>query len=131
MLSLLLASSLWLAGSEAGARPDAAQAVVVPVEKIADGLATDLALNALGTGLDLLSTDFALHRGCVEGNPLAPRVEGRVALKMGGAAMTGAASYWLRRKGHKRAADVLRYARLAVDLGLTVNNVACGLKETR
>ena len=128
MIPFLLASSLWLAASDAGTRPASAQAIMVPVEKFADGLATDLALNALGTGLDLISTDFAINRGCVEANPLAPRVEGRVALKMGGAALRGTVAYWLRRKGHKTAADIFRWVGLATDLVITGNNAVCGLR---
>ncbi len=120
---LALAASLWLASQEP--RPLPAQAVQIPIEKIANPLATDLVLNGLGMGADLITTDYALNHGCYEANPLAPRVEGRVALKMGVGAIRGAVAYWLRRSGHKRGADVFRWVGLAVDMGISVNNVAC------
>lgn len=121
MLSLLLAASLWTASQNVPA-----PAVIVPVEKIADSLAVDLTTNAIGTGLDLISTDWAINKGCIESNPLAPRVEGRIALKIGASAIRGAVSYWLRRSGHKTVADVWRYAGLATDLVITGNNIYCG-----
>ncbi len=99
-------ASLWEASYQDRPAP---AAIVVPVERFSDALATDLALNGLGTGLDLMSTDWAINRGCVEGNRLAPRVEGRVALKVGAAALRGSVAYWLRRRGHKLAADVWRW----------------------
>ena len=100
----------------------------IPIDNFADSLVTDIALNALGSGADLLSTDYALQHGCKEGNPLAPRPEGRTALKMGAAAVRGSAAFWLRRHGHKRFADVFRYLGLGVDLLVTANNVKCGIK---
>ena len=124
MIPVLLASSLWIA-AQAAPLPK----VTVPVEKIADGLATDLALNAAGTGLDLLSTDWAINRGCVEGNPLGRRVEGRIGLKVGAAALRGSVSYWLRRRGHRAAANVWRWAGFGTDLLITGNNIKCGLKR--
>jgi hypothetical protein len=96
-----------------------------PLEGFADPLATDLVLIGFGTAADLASTDLALHNcgTCREGNPLAPRVEGRVALKTAGAFFRAGVAYYLRRHGHGRAADVFRWAGLAVDTALTVNNL--------
>lgn len=122
MLSLVLAASLWQAAQTVPLP------VTVPIEKFSDALAVDLALNAVGTGLDLISTDWAISRGCKEGNPLAPRVEGRVALKVGAAALRGSVAYFLRRRGHKRFADVWRWAGFGTDLLITGNNVACGTR---
>lgn len=100
----------------------------VPIEKIADPLATDLALIGLGTGADLLSTDYFLNHSkgaCVEVNPLGQRPEGRVALKIGAAALRGSAAYFLRRRGHRKIANVVRWLGLAVDGGVTASNLAC------
>lgn len=130
LLALALASSLWVSAQEAGARAPSS-AVIVPVEKIADGLAVDLAFNAFGTGFDLISTDWAVNHGCVEGNPLAPRVEGRVALKIGVSALRGSIAYWARRHGHKKFADIFRWSGFATDLLITGNNVACGIRGSK
>jgi len=129
MIPLLLASSLWIA-SQNPPQPSGevfqAPPVSVPIEKISDALATDLALIGLGTGADLISTDWAINRGCVEGNPLVPRPEGRIALKSGGASIRGVLAYWLRRKGHRSIANVFRWAGFGTDLLITGNNVKCG-----
>lgn len=118
-----LTVSLWNAAASVSAPESAFEPI--PVEKIADSVALDLALNGFGTGLDLISTDYAVNNGCVEGNPLAPRVEGRIALKIGLAAFRGSVGYWLRRHGHKTTADVFRWAGLATDLFITGHNLAC------
>lgn len=122
----VLAMSLWAASQEPRTPP---VALVVPVETIADPLAVDLALIGAGTGLDLITTDYALSRGCVEANPLIPRVEGRVAMKMGAGALRGAIAYWLRRRGHSKVAGVLRWFGAAADFGISVNNVVCGVRK--
>ena len=130
MLASLLAVSLWVASQEP--RPGGFAAPVSPLERIADPLATDLALIGLGSGFDLLSTDYALHNSssrCVEGNPIGQRVEGRVALKIGGAAIRGSVAYYLRRHGHKTTADVFRWAGLALDGGVTAHNLACAWRK--
>lgn len=127
MLALLLAGSLFAASQEARTPPPAAS-IVVPVDSFSDALALDLALNAAGSGLDLISTDWALQHGCHEANPLGQRVEGRVALKMGSAAVRGVVAYYLRRSGHKTGANIWRYTGLVVDLGVTASNVKCGTK---
>lgn len=129
LAGLALASSLWFAAADAGARPLSPGAVYyVPVEKISDSLATDIVLNVFGTSLDLGSTDWAIHRGCVEGNQLIPRVESRVAGKLALTGFRGTVSYVLRRKGHKTAADIFRWAGLATDVALMTNNIVCGIK---
>lgn len=99
---------------------------VVPVEKISDAVATDLVFIAIGGGADLISTDGAINRGCLEGNPLIPRVEGRIGVKIGTMALRGAGAYLLRRTGHGRSADVLRWLGAAWDGGVTVSNATCG-----
>ena len=126
LAGLALASSLWFASADAGARPLPPGALIVPVEKISDSVATDIALNVFGTSLDLGSTDWAINRGCVEGNPLLPRVEGRIAGKLALAGFRGTISYVLRRTGHKTAADIFRWAGLATDIAITTNNIVCG-----
>ena len=131
LTTVLLAGSLWSASMSPREVP--AQAVTItPIEKIADPLATDLALIALGTGLDLLSTDYNIHKSggkCVEANPLGQRPEGRVALKIGAGAIRGVGAYWLRRGGHRRAANIARWLGVAVDGGLVINNMWCGSKQ--
>lgn len=131
LVSLALASSLWFAGADAGARPVPASAFVAQPAyiKLADSLLTDVVVNIFGTSLDLGSTDWAISKGCVEQNQLIPRPESRVAGKL---ALTGfrlTASYLLRTRGHKKAADVFRLAGLATDLALTANNIACGIRN--
>lgn len=128
--ALLLSSSLWLAAqAERPASNDAFQApLVVPVEKISDALAIDYAFIGGGTGADLLSTDYYLNNSngrCVEMNPRGQRVEGRVALKIGAASLRAVAAYFLRRYGHRNWANGLRWFGLAVDAGVTANNLAC------
>lgn len=110
------------------APPPPAQVVSVPVDKFSDALATDLAMIGLGTGADLLSTDYFLNQSngrCIEANPIGQRVEGRIALKIGAAALRGSAAYFLRRRGHRKVANVVRWLGVAVDGGVTANNFAC------
>jgi len=130
LTSLLLASSLWVAAQEAGAKAPASAVVVsVPIEKISNSRATDFLFNGIGTGADLISTDWAINKGCVEGNPLVPRPEGRIGLKIGAMTIRASASYLLRRSGHKTTADIFRWAGFATDVLITGNNVACGLRK--
>lgn len=133
MLAALLASSLWLAASEAGARQDAAQAVVaVPVEKFVDKSARDLYW-LIGTHAgDLYFTALAIQRcngACGESNPLGQTAEARIALKMAGIASTGLTLFKLRRSGHGRAADVLRWAHVAVNVALATNNAVHAIRK--
>lgn len=148
---LVVAASLWQSAAQAGNKEiycyvngtpgalakcfDAAgkqvltpQKTVVPIEGFADSLAVDLVANAAGSGLDLLSSQYAFDRGCREGNWLGTGPDGRTALKMGAAAIRGAVAYVLRRKGHKKAGDVWRYAGLGTDLLITGSNIRCGRK---
>lgn len=130
LTALALASSLWFAAADAGARAIPSDAfVAVPVEKISDSIATDIALNVFGTSLDLYTGDWAFARGCIEGNFLLPRPESRAAGKLALAGFRGTISYVLRRKGHKTAADVFRWAGLATDLAISTNNIVCGKRS--
>ena len=151
LLPLLLASSLWQAAATSATTHIAcfeeksnivcynssgqplATVWLTKKESIADPLAGDILANLIGTAADLGSTDWAIGQnvGCFESNPLLPRVESRVAGKIALSAFRGTVSYILRRRGHKRAADVFRYAGLATDLLLTTNNLHCGLKKRK
>ena len=144
---LLLSASLWQASTQPPVlslscypekqvvncyAPSGTLAVTIhitPEKPILDGLAGDLVANAFGTAADLGSTDWAISRGCEEGNPLLPRVEGRVAGKIALGAFRGGVSYLLRRAGKNKAASIFRYAGLATDLLITGNNLHCGLKR--
>lgn len=133
LASLALASSLWLAASEAGARPEAAQAVqtsTVAVLKAGKPLAVDLAFIGGGFSWDLGTTRWAIDRGCREGNPipLMQEVEGRVALKLAQTTFRATVAYILRSRGHDRAANVFRYAGAVTDGAIGISNIACGLK---
>lgn len=130
ILALALASSLWVAAQEAGSRPDAQVStfVAVPIEKIANPLATDIVFKAIGFSADVMSTDWAISKGCKEGNPLIPRLEGRLGLKIGGAVLQGVVSYALRRTGHNALANVWRYGGSAVDAFALTNNLVCGFR---
>ena len=134
LTALALASSLWVASQEAGARPDAAQAVVVaavPVEKIADDFGEDLYWLIGSHAADLYSTAWALKRcpGCSEGNLLGPSAEARIALKAAGVASTGLTLWKLRRDGHNNWAKWLRRATVAVNGGLVVNNTIHAIRK--
>lgn len=132
MLAAILLASLWAAAADAGSRSDAqdlfAPTVTVPVERFMDALAVDLVVNAAGLSADLLSTDRKINQGCREGNPLAPRVEGRIALKIGLSALRGSVSYLLRRTGHRTLANVWRWAGGVTDASITTWNLLqdCG-----
>lgn len=142
MLSFLLAASLWQASSQAGDRPSVlcdvaaigcvqGSGLAVPVEQIADDYGRDLAWVVGSNAADLYSTAWALHRcggACGEGNPLGPTVEARVALKMATAASTGLTLWKLRRDGHNRAASIVRWASVAVNAALVVNNSVHAIK---
>lgn len=130
-LGLLLAApaqaSLWLAASGAGARADAAQAVAVPVpvEKVADEFARDLSWTIGTHAGDLGLTALAIERcdgRCGEANPIGFNPEARIAMKMAGAAMSGLTLWKLRRAGKSREATVMRWAIVAVNTALMVNN---------
>lgn len=114
MLSLLLASSLWVAAQEAGARQDAPAAVMVPVEKMADDFSKDLAWVVGAYAADLYTTAFAIESGGVEANPLGPTPEARIALKTAGVATVGLTMWKLRRDGHGRAATIVRWVTVGI-----------------
>lgn len=136
MLALVLAASLYQAAATAGDRPSAlcdltnigcveGKGLPQPVEKIADDFGRDLAWLVAGNAADLYSTAWAIHRcdgACGEGNPLGPTSEARVALKMATAASTGLTLWKLRRDGHPRVASFVRWASVAVNAALVVNN---------
>lgn len=126
MLSVILAS-LWLAAQEPRTPPPVY--VVVPVEKIADRLAGDLAWDGAGLSADLLSTSWALQHGCVEANPLGQTVEARIALKIGLGTARGLVAYWLRRAGHNTHADVWRWVGVGADAFITGSNIYCGVSK--
>lgn len=142
LLALALASSLWQAAATAGDRlpvcvpgvssPDCVDARFVPppvqLEVIGDDVAIDLALWGFGWGFDAITTDFGLARGCREGNPNGQTVESRLGLKLGVGAFANASMYFLRRKGHKRVADGMRYGLLGGHALFGFNNIACGLR---
>jgi len=129
MLSLLLASSLWVAASEAGAREQVQP--VVPVERVADKFASDLTWLVASHAADLGSTAWALRRCnvCAEGNPLGPDAESRLALKLAGVSATGLAIWKLRRAGHNRGATVLRWSAVAVNAALAVHNSRIAIRK--
>lgn len=133
MLSALaLASSLWLASQEAGARPDVPQAVVVPVENVADDFGRDLYWIVGSHAADLYATAWAIERcngACGEGNPFGPSSEARIALKMAGTASTALTLWKLRRDGHGRTATVLRWATVIFNAGLVVNNTRHAIRR--
>jgi len=127
LVALALASSLWLAGQDAGARPysDRGTVAPVPVEKIADEAARDLYWVVGSNAADLYATAWAIERcdgACGEGNPFGPSPEARIALKMAGTASTALTIWKLRRDGHGRMATALRWATVAFNAALVVNN---------
>lgn len=129
LASLLLASSLWVAAQEAGARPDAQPAAVVPVENIADDFGEDLAWVVGSHAADLYTTAWALHRGGgVEGNPFGPTAEARIALKMASSATVGLTLWKLRRDGHGKTATIIRWFYVGVNGLLVLNNSAKAIR---
>jgi len=136
MHTLALASSLWLAAAGAGSRPDALQEpavimAVVPVEDIADESARDMYWLVGGHAADLYSTAWALERcpTCLEGNPLGPTPEARIALKMASTASLGLIMFKLRRSGHGRAASLVRWSTVALHAIVTANNTRHALRR--
>lgn len=125
----LLSATLWQASQNAGARPDVALAVVVPVEKIADDFGRDLAWVIGSHAADLYSTAWALHRGAKEVNPLGPDAESRIALKMAGSATTGLTLWKLRRDGHGKTATIVRWLYVGLNGALVVNNIYQGSRR--
>ncbi len=115
-------AGLWAASYQERAVPPAA---VVPVEKIADDAARDLAWVVGSHAGDLLLTAAAIERcngACAEGNPLGFNPEARIALKMAATASTALTLWKLRRDGHGKTATVIRWATVAFNAALIVNN---------
>jgi hypothetical protein len=127
LVELAIASSLWVASQEAGMRPDS-QASIVPVETIADDFGKDLAWIVGSHAADLYSTAWAIQAGGVEGNPLGPTPEARIALKAAGVATVGIVCWKLRRDGHARGATVVRWLSVALNGAFVVNNARLALK---
>ena len=125
------AGSLYDAASKAGDRETLAQPLVT-VEAIADDTARDL-FWMIGTHAgDLLTTAIALERcngTCGELNPVGQTPEARIALKMAGAAGTGLVLWKLRRSGHASAATVMRWAVVAVNAALIINNTTHAVRR--
>lgn len=92
--------------------------------KTVDYLAKDIYWVVGSHSADLYTTAWALHRcgACFEGNPLGPTSEARIALKMAGVASTGLTLWKLRRDKKNKAANILRWAVVAVNTGLVINN---------
>ena len=130
LTALALASSLWVAAQEAGARADAQEAaVVMPVESIADDFGEDLAWIVGSHAADLYTTAWALHRGGgVEGNPFGPTPEACIALKMAGSATAGLTLWKLRRDGHEKTATIIRWVYVGVNGLLVLNNSAKAIR---
>lgn len=122
-------AGLWAASYQERPLPPA---VVVPVEKIADDFGRDLAWVVGSHAADLYSTSWALSRcgtECVEGNFLGPTTEARLALKMASVASAGLTIWKLRRDGHGKTATVIRWAYVAVNGALAVNNTVHAIRR--
>jgi|GEM_PF-2618392 len=64
----------------------------------------------VAAGADLLTTEMALQRGFVEGNPLVPETPaGRAAFKVAGAGLILVISHELRERGHPKMAGFLEW----------------------
>lgn len=132
LAALALASSLWVAAQEAGARSDAPAAVVVPVEKIADDSARDIAWVVGSHSADLLFTALAIERcngACAEGNPIGFNPEARIALKMAQTASTCLTMWKLRRDGHGRSATITRWVTVGFNAAFAVNNAVHAIRR--
>lgn len=83
----------------------------------------------VGAGADLGSTAFALAKGddkIVESNPLGFNTEARVALKLGQLGVTGSGCYILNKDNHSKAAKVVSWSSLGIQLAATLNNLLRG-----
>ena len=122
MIALLLAVSLWQAGADAGERPAPLITPQATEASVKDGVWI------FSTGMaDIYSTAIALHRceaSCEEGNPILPTAEARVAFKIASSTIAWFGLRELRKDGHHTWANVLRWSVVALNLGLTANNVS-------
>lgn len=78
---------------------------------------------ALGASADLASTEYAVHQGAVELNPLQQTTIGRVATQAAYTTVGCALDSHLRKSGKTRLAKGLRIALFIGKLGLAVHNV--------
>jgi len=103
----------------------------VPIEQIADDLAADGVWLGLAVAADLGTTAWALRAcsTCVEGNPLGPDVESRIALKAAAYPAAMGVTYWLRRKGHGRFATGLRWGAIVAMGWAAANNATHALRR--
>ena len=130
LASVLVASSLWLAAAEAGARNVPAQEIIVPVEKIADEAGRDVAWIVGSHAFDLYTTALGLKYcpECVEGNPLGFSVEARIAMKMAGSASAALTCWGFRRHGHANWARAVRWGTVAINGLIGANNLRLAIK---
>jgi hypothetical protein len=85
----------------------------------------DVAVMSIAAAADLASTHHALRvcSSCSEGMPWMREPAARYAFKAVGVAGTTLACRELRKRGHGRAAKVLRWTVAAVWLGLAAHNM--------
>lgn len=105
---------------------------LVSVEKIADDFGRDLYWVIGSHSADLYFTALAIDRcngACSEGNPLGPTAEARIALKMAATASTGLTLWKLRRDGHGRWANIIRWTSVAANSALVVNNARHAIRR--
>lgn len=114
--------SLWQAAATAGDRP-APVPVVLPA--YIEASASDGAWLLGSASADLYTTAIGLHvcRECVEWNPIGPTSEARIALKLGYTAGVWIGLRKLRRDGHGKSANIIRWSVVAINSALAVNNV--------
>ena len=100
------------------------------VERVADGMASDILWIGAGQAADLFSTAAALKwcEGCAEANPLGFNVEARVALKAAGGLLATGMCYELRRGGHHKAATVFRWISVGISAFAVGNNTYHAIK---
>lgn len=74
---------------------------------------------------DIYSTAIGLHvcGTCVEGNPILPTAEARIAFKAGYTALAWWGLRKMRIDGHDKAANVLRWCVVGMNLAFTANNI--------
>jgi hypothetical protein len=128
--ALLLAALPLLAQAEARAAAAPPEATTCSVEEIAPSLAKTALLYVGLAGADLYSTELALRHcpTCSEGNGLGWNSGARGAGKA--ATMAGAlyGDYWLRRHGHRRMANVVRWVVVGAQVIAVGNNVAHAIR---
>lgn len=86
-----------------------------------------LALYA-STAADLATTEFALHQGFTEANPILSqsRIQ-RISICAGATFALDLSARWFQRNGHRRAASILLWSVTGAHIGASVwNGVARG-----